>query len=322
MQVSSLVWIVTLVILISVLVFDVFIIARKPHEPSTKECLSAICVYVTGALVFAGFVWWHWSTRYAVEFVAGWLTEYSLSVDNLFVFIIIMARSKVPRQLQQYALMVGIILALVFRAIFIVLGVAVINRFIWSFFFFGAFLVYIAIDLLREFASKDHPKETRDGFITRLVMKRFHFTDQFHGTKMRVKQDNVHLMTPMFLVIVALGSADILFALDSIPAVFGLTQEMYLVITANVFALMGLRQLYFLIGDLLNRLVYLSVGLSFILAFIGAKLVLHALHEYDLIGFEVSTMWSLLVIVAALAVTIVASVIKSNGSQPQQQSAD
>ncbi|MCL2784529.1 MAG: TerC/Alx family metal homeostasis membrane protein [Propionibacteriaceae bacterium] len=311
MHVSEVVWIVTLVILVAVLVFDVFVIGRKPHEPSTKECSIAITVYISAALLFSVFVWFHWGSQYAGEFIAGWLTEYSLSVDNLFIFLIIMAKMKVPRQLQQYALMVGIVLALILRGIFIALGAAAIALFSWVFFIFGAFLIYTAYGLARDYIKHVNEEDAGENFAIRWVKKKFHFADEFHGTKLRVKHDGIHMMTPMFLVIVALGSTDLLFALDSIPAIYGLTQQAYLVFTANVFALMGLRQLYFLIGGLLKRLVYLSVGLSVVLAFIGVKLVLHALHHYEIIGWEVPLSISLGVIVVTLLVTTVASLIRS-----------
>jgi len=317
MHVSDVVWIVTLVVLIAVLLFDVFVIGRSPHEPKTKECAIAISVYVAAAILFAGFVWWHWNSRSAGEFIAGWLTEYSLSIDNLFIFIIIMTKLKVPRKLQQYALMVGIILALILRGIFIALGAAVISRFAWVFFIFGAFLVYTAITLVRDYAHHEEEKDTTDNFLMRWVKRTFRFSDEFHGTKLRVKVDGARLLTPMVLVIVALGSTDLLFALDSIPAIYGLTQQPYLVFAATIFALMGLRQLYFLIGGMLRKLVYLSLGLSVILAFIGVKLVLHALHHYNVIHFEVPISVSLGVLVFVLAVTTVASLIKSAHTKPE-----
>jgi len=310
MHVSDVTWIVTLVILVAVLLFDVLVIGRRPHEPSTKECSIAIGVYVVGALLFALFVWYHWGYHYAGEFISGWLTEYSLSIDNLFIFLLIMASMKVPRQLQQFALMVGIVVALLLRGIFIALGAAVIAAFAWVFFIFGAFLVYTAYTLVRDYV-KGKEEEAKDNAAIRWVKKTFKFSDDFDGTKLRTKQNGVSLMTPMFLVIIALGSTDLLFALDSIPAIYGLTQQAYLVFATNVFALMGLRQLYFLIGGMLKKLVYLSIGLSVILAFIGVKLVLHALFHYHVINFEVSLPLSLAVIVLTLAVTIVASLAKS-----------
>jgi len=319
MHVHPYAWIITVVAMVAILAFDVFIIGRRPHEPSTKEASIAIGVFVGLAVLFGLGVLLVSGPRYSGEFFAGWITEYSLSVDNLFIFLIIMAKLKVPRKLQQFALLVGIILALVFRGIFIAVGAAAIDRFAWVFFIFGAFLVYTAVKLFLDYRSHDddeHDEDAPDNVLMRLVRRRLNATEDFRGTKLTVKEGGKRLITPMFFVIVALGSTDLLFALDSIPAIYGLTEEPYLVFTANVFALMGLRQLYFLIGGLLKKLVYLSLGLSIILAFIGVKLVLHALHEYHLAGWapfggEIPIWLSLLVIVATLAVTTVASLLKS-----------
>lgn len=238
-------------------------------------------------------------------------------MDNLFIFLIIMAKLKVPRHLQQFALLIGIILALVFRGIFIALGAAAIARFSWVFFVFGAFLIYTAVKLVIDYRKHDEDSDQPpDNLALRYVRKHYGATDDYQGTKLTVVEGGKRLVTPMFIVIVALGSTDLLFALDSIPAIYGLTQEPYLVFTANVFALMGLRQLYFLIGGLLRRLVYLSLGLSVVLAFIGVKLVLHALHEYHWAdwapwGGEIPIWVSLGVIVVTLVVTTVASLVKS-----------
>jgi len=316
MDVSQTAWIVTMVVTVVVLAFDVLVIARRPHEPSTKECASAIGLYSAAALGFTAFVWYHWGHRYAGEFVSGWLTEYSLSIDNLFIFLLILSRFKVPRHLQQFALMVGIILALVLRGVFIALGAVLIAAFSWVFFIFGVFLVYTAINLVVDYRHRDEPKDDRPNLVTRWAIRRFRIADAFHGTKLRVRPNGRTLMTPMFLVIIALGSTDLLFALDSIPTIYGLTQQAYLVFAANVFALMGLRQLYFLLGRLVTRLVYLSIGLSVILAFIGVKLVLHALHAYGLVGWEVPLWLSLVVIVATLAITTLASIVKSAATSP------
>ncbi len=309
-------WVVTVVVMIAVLGFDLFIIGRKPHEPSMKEAGIAVSIFVSLAILFGLGVWALSGPRYAGEFFAGWLTEYSLSIDNLFIFVIIMGAMKVPRHLQQYALMVGIILALIFRGIFIALGAAAINQFSWIFFLFGAFLIYTAIKLVIDYRSHDESDEMPDNAAMRFVKRRFKSVDEYHGTRLSVNLDGVRHITPMLFVIVALGSTALLFALDSIPAIYGLTQEPYLVFTANVFALMGLRQLYFLIGGLLKRLVYLSLGLSVILAFIGVKLILHALHHYHLAdwapwGGEIPIWVSLTVIIVTLLITTVASLVKS-----------
>jgi tellurite resistance protein TerC len=316
MEVHPYAWAITAVVMVAILTFDVFVIGRRPHEPSTKEASHAIVFFVSLAVLFGLGVWYVAGARYAGEFFAGWITEYSLSVDNLFIFLIIMAKLKVPRELQQFALLIGIILALIFRGIFIALGAAAIERFAWVFFIFGAFLIYTAIKLFLDYRKHDEDDEAPDNAVMRLVRRKFNATPDFRGTKLTVKEQGKRFITPMFFVIVALGSTDLLFALDSIPAIYGLTEEPYLVFTANVFALMGLRQLYFLIGGLLKKLVYLSLGLSVILGFIGIKLVLHAMHEYHLAdwapwGGEIPIWFSLLVIVGTLAITTAASLAKS-----------
>ncbi len=316
MHVSQLEWLITVGVTIAVLLFDVVVIARRPHEPTMRECAIALTFYVGLAVVFGGWVWLHHGHQFGLEFFAGWLTEYSLSVDNLFIFIIIMASFNVPRKYQQEALMVGIVLALIFRGIFIALGAVAINQFSWIFYLFGAFLVYTAWNLGRD---TDHDDDAENA-VVRFARTYLNTTDQWRGLKLYIKKDTKRLMTPMFLVILALGTTDLLFALDSIPAIYGLTQEPYLVFTANVFALMGLRQLYFLLGDLMKRLVYLSQGLAFVLFFIGVKLVLHALHENELPFingghhvpvWEIPTLLSLAVIVVTLAITAAASLYKT-----------
>jgi tellurite resistance protein TerC len=310
-------WIITVVVMIAILAIDVFIIGRRPHEPSMKEASTFIGIFVGLAILFGIGVWVVSGPRYAGEFFAGWLTEYSLSVDNLFIFLIIMAKLRVPRELQQFALLIGIILALVFRGIFIALGAAAISAFSWIFFLFGAFLIYTAVKLVIDYRQHHEEEKAVDNAVLRAVKKRVPSTPDFHGTRLTVRDAGVLMVTPMFFVIVALGTTDLLFALDSIPAIYGLTQEPYLVFTANVFALMGLRQLYFLIGGLLQRLVYLSLGLSVILAFIGVKLIFHALHKYHLADWapydgEIPIWLSLTVICGTLAVTTVLSLMKSS----------
>lgn len=318
MDVSALEWGITIAVTVAVLLFDVVIIARDPHEPSLRECAVALCVYVGAAVAFGIWVLFFHGHDYGIEFYAGWLTEYSLSIDNLFVFIILMAALKVPREYQQEALMVGIILALVFRGIFIALGYQLINNFSWVFYVFGAFLVYTAVTLVKSYRSHEdeHPEDNR---VVKFAQSHLNVGERFEGLKLWYHENGVRVLSPMLIVIIALGTTDLLFALDSIPAIFGITQEPYLVFTANVFALMGLRQLYFLLGGLLERLVYLSLGLAFILAFIGVKLVLHAMHENELSflnggeGFHVPDITSLVslgVIVATLILTTVASLIK------------
>lgn len=316
MNVSTFEWAITLGVTLAVLLVDVLVFARRPHEPSRRECVVALSIYVGLAIGFGLWVWHFHGDQYGLEFYAGWLTEYSLSIDNLFIFIIIMASFKVPKIYQQQALLIGIILALVFRGIFIALGAVAIKQFSWIFYIFGAFLVITAIRLARDTEHDDDA----DNAVVRFAKTYLNSTEQWHGLKLYVKQGSKRVMTPMFLVILALGTTDLLFAVDSIPAIYGLTSEPYLVFTANVFALMGLRQLYFLLGDLLNRLVYLSQGLAFILFFIGVKLLLHALHENKLpfinggepVGVpEIPTLLSLAVIILTLFLTMVASLLKT-----------
>ncbi len=327
MNVSQLEWIITLGVTIAVLLFDVMIIGRRPHKPSNLECAIYLSVYVGLAVAFGAFVWLFHGGQFGLEFFAGWLTEYSLSVDNLFLFLLIMASFKVPDKYQQQALLVGIVLALVFRGIFIALGAVAINQFSWIFYLFGAFLIYTGFHLARD---KDHDDDA-DNRIVRFAKTYLNTTDRWDGLKLYVKEGSKRLMTPMFLVILALGTTDIMFALDSIPAIYGLTSEPYLVFTANVFALMGLRQLYFLLGDLLTRLVYLSQGLAVILCFIGVKLTLHALHENEVPFInggkpldvpEIPTLLSLGVIVVTLIVTTVASLIKTRVVDAKSAEAD
>jgi TerC family integral membrane protein len=320
--------IATFVGLTALLLGDLAIVARRPHEPSVKESSLWVGFYVTLALLFGVVLLAVTGGEYAGEFYAGWLTEYSLSIDNLFVFVIIMARFQVPRKLQQGALMVGIIIALVLRGIFILLGAAVIERFTWVFYLFGAFLIYTAIQLVR---NRHEEEDYEENAFIRQMRKVLPITADFHGSKIRVRQDGRKYWTPMIVVFLALGTTDLLFALDSIPAIFGLTREPFIVFTANVFALMGLRQLYFLLGGLLKRLVYLSLGLSVILAFIGVKLVLEAVHENSLPfinggepvhAVPAIPIWlSLTVILGVLVVATVASLLKTRGALPAEQPA-
>ncbi|AQA02675.1 tellurium resistance protein TerC [Mycobacterium sp. MS1601] len=327
MNVSGLEWAITLGVTIAIIVFDVIVIARNPHEPSMKECGRALSVYVTLAILFGLWTWFFHGGQYGLEFFAGWLTEYSLSVDNLFIFIIIMASFNVPKKYQQEALMVGIILALIFRGIFIALGAVAINQFSWVFYIFGLFLVYTAWKLVS--GGDDH--DDGDNAVVKFARNHLSTTDKWDGLRLWIKEDGKRLMTPMFLVIVALGTTDLIFALDSIPAIYGLTQEPYLVFAANVFALMGLRQLYFLLGGLVQRLVYLSYGLAFILAFIGVKLFFHALHENELPFInggehvmvpEIPTLLSLGVIIVTLAITTVASLYKTRSDEKKAADPD
>jgi tellurite resistance protein TerC len=318
-DVPTWVWWTTIVVTMSVLLFDVVVIGRRPHEPSTHEVSVALGFYVGLAVAFGLGVWVVAGHRYGTEFFAGWLTEYSLSVDNLFLFLIIMARFGVPRKYQQEALLVGIVLALVMRAAFIAVGAAAISEFSWVFYLFGLFLVWTAVNLAR--GGQNDDDEYEENRLIRWVETHLPATQEWHGVKVLVRENGKRVVTPMFVVVLALGTTDLLFALDSIPAIYGLTKEPYLVLTANIFALMGLRQLYFLIGGLLKRLVYLSYGLSVLLGFIGVKLVLHAMHENELPFInggrhitwapDIPILVSLGAIVAILAVTTVASLVAS-----------
>jgi len=318
-NVPTWVWLVTVGTATVFLLVDVFVIGRRPHEPSMKESAQHLAFFVAAAVAFGFGVWMFAGGQFAAEYFAGWLTEYSLSVDNLFIFLIIMSKFAVPRHLQQSALLVGIILALIFRGIFIGVGAAAINNFSWIFYLFGAFLIYTAVKLAREGQSEDD--EFEENALIRWTHNHLPATDQYHGAHLTVRQNGRRLITPMLVVLISLGTTDLLFALDSIPAIYGLTKEPYLVLMANIFALMGLRQLYFLIGGLLQRLVYLSLGLAFLLFFIGVKLVLHALHENELPFInggehvawapEIPIWLSLVVIVGTLAVTAVASLAKT-----------
>jgi tellurite resistance protein TerC len=315
----------TYVVLLLILGADVFLAYKRPHVPSNKEASLWIGFYVALALIFAGLMLWLGDAEHAGQFVAGWLTEYSLSIDNLFVFILIMARFKVPRKYQQEILMVGIILALVFRGIFIVIGAQLIENLSWIFYIFGLFLLYTAV---RQVIEKHDDDSENDNPLVRLLRRRVHIVDHFDGGKIRTVVDGKKAFTPVLLVFIALGTTDLLFAIDSIPAIFGITTSPFIVFTANVFALMGLRQLYFLLGDLIDRLVYLKYGIAFILAFIGVKLFLHALHENELPFInggehvewapEITTWVSLAVIVGAMAIATIASLIRMR-SLPQPE---
>ncbi|MDX6218273.1 MAG: tellurite resistance protein TerC [Frankiales bacterium] len=298
-------WLATLGGLLAIMAFDQWVAHRKgEHEFSVGEATRWVVCYVGLAVAFGLGLWLFGGHQAGAEFFAGYLTEYSLSVDNLFVFVIIMSSFAVPRAFQHKVLLVGIALALLLRGIFIAVGAAAINQFVWVFFLFGAFLVFTAWKLARSGSEHDEPGESK---LVALMSKVLPTTDTYDGERVLTKVDGRRVVTPMLLVMVAIGSTDLLFALDSIPAIFGLTKEPYIVFTANAFALMGLRQLYFLLDGLLDRLVYLSKGLAVILGFIGVKLVLHAAHEYGASVPDIGIAVSLGVIVVTLAVTTVLS---------------
>ncbi|GAA2138682.1 TerC family protein [Streptomyces synnematoformans] len=306
MDVSLTLWVLTIVGLCALIGTD-FFVGRKPHEVSLREAGTWTVIWIILAGLF-GIGLWIWGGGQASgEFFAGYVTEKSLSVDNLFVFVLIMGKFAVPPQYQARVLMVGVLIALVMRAAFIAAGAALIASFSWVFYIFGAFLIYTAWKLIEEARNEEEEGEWEENRLLKAVERRFAATDTYHGTKLVITENGKRLITPMLVVMLAIGTTDLLFALDSIPAIFGLTQDPYIVFTANAFALMGLRQLYFLIGGLLKKLVHLSYGLSVILGFIGVKLVLHALHESGVHVPEISTAVSLSVIGGVLVITTITS---------------
>lgn len=322
MHITGLQWGVTIAFILALLAYDFFFHVRKAHEPTIKEAAIWSAVYVGIALLF-GLVILFWDgTQFAAEYYGGYITEKALSVDNLFVFLIIMASFKVPREDQQKVLLFGIIFAMIARTIFILIGAAAIERWSWVFYLFGLILIYTAGNLIKGEVTDKEEEDEANNFVVRLAKKMFNTVDYYDGDKLFTVENGKKVMTPMLLVMVAIGGTDILFALDSIPAIFGLTQEAYIVFTATAFSLMGLRQLYFLIDGLLDRLIYLSWGLSIILAFIGVKLLLHALEEntvpwinngehVDVFKIEISH--SLIVIVGVLIITVLASLYSPKG---------
>jgi tellurite resistance protein TerC len=330
LNVSTWVWTATLVALFAMLAVDLLIVGRRPHEPSMREAGTWVAFYVGLALIFGAGVWATAGGTYAGEFYTGWLTEYSLSVDNLFVFVIIMGRFAVPREYQQKVLLIGIVLALIMRGAFIAAGAALIEQFSWVFYIFGAFLVYTAISLARQ--GEPEEGDFKENALIRWSRRALPISSSFDSGRMTViSETGKRMFTPMLIVMIAIGTTDLIFALDSIPAIFGITKEPYLVFTANVFALMGLRQLYFLLGGLLERLIYLNYGLAFVLGFIGVKLVLEALHTNQLPflnggeGYswapEIPIWLSLVVIIGALGIATVASLVKSSRDRRVELSA-
>ncbi|WP_350274959.1 TerC family protein [Kribbella sp. HUAS MG21] len=313
------VWVLTLAVLTALVLLDLIVVDRKPHQVSVREAAAWVAFYIGCAVVFGVGVWIFGGSEHAAGFATGYITEYSLSVDNLFIFMLIMANFAVPAVHQHRVLLIGIVLALVMRGVFIGVGAQAVQRFSWIFWLFGGILIYTAW----KFAFKQSGDDEYDpnGGVVRLVRRVFPVTDEYVGSRLTVKRDGRRWLTPMFIVIVAIGGADLVFAVDSIPAIFGITQDAYLVFAANAFALMGLRQLYFLLGSLVEKLVYLSYGLAVILGFIGVKLVLHALHENELPFInggehvtwvpEISNWLSLGVIVTVLTVTTAASLLKT-----------
>lgn len=314
MAVSGLVWGVTLATLVGVILLDLILVERRPREFGAREASRWVAFYVACAALFAVFVGWKYGVGYAGEFVAGYLTEYSLSIDNLFVFMLIMSSFAVPAAYQHRVLLVGIVIALVLRGILIVVGAELISRFSFIFYLFAAFLLFTAWKVWTADDSEEE-KDVQGNALVTWVSTRFPTTNEYHGNALTATIAGRRVLTPMALVMLAIGTTDLLFAVDSIPAVFGITQEPYLVFTANAFALMGLRQLFFLLKGVLGRLVHLNKGLAIILGFIGVKLLLEALHSTTSLPVPVIPIWmSLLVIVGVLAVTAFASLRTPRGS--------
>ncbi|WP_197375429.1 TerC family protein [Mycolicibacterium baixiangningiae] len=320
MDVPTWVWGLTIAGIVGLLAFDFFFHVRKAHVPTLKEAAVWSALYVGIAVLFGVGVLVFGGSEAGSEYFAGYVTEKALSVDNLFVFLIIMASFRVPREDQQKVLLFGIVFALIARTGFIFLGAALINTFAWIFYLFGLILLLTAGNMLKPEGGEDSHKA--DNFVIRIAKKVLPATDHYDGDKLFTMQDGKRVMTPMLLVMVAIGGTDILFALDSIPAIFGLTQDVFIVFTATAFSLLGLRQLYFLIDGLLDRLIYLAYGLAAILGFIGVKLILHALHENNVPFIndgepvpvvEVSTSLSLSVIVGVLVFTVAASLFSRKG---------
>jgi tellurite resistance protein TerC len=299
------VWGLTLAVFFAVFTAEFIYAKRHPHVVKFREASIWVAIYVSAAIMFGMGVWLIKGQESGLEFFAGWITEYSLSFDNLFVFVIILSAFAVPAVYQQEVLQIGIIGALVLRFLFIIVGAAAIARFSWMFFIFGAFLIYTAYKLASSHGTESDPTQNK---VLKLAEKYLPVTPKYHEGKFRVTISGKKYFTPLFIVMIAIFTTDILFALDSIPAIFGLTEDPYIVFTANAFALMGLRQLYFMLDGLLDRLIYLSYGLAVILGFIGVKLVLHAAHENGLESApDISTTVSLAVIASVLAVTVVTS---------------
>lgn len=323
MEITGVTWGITIAVIIGLILFDYFFHVRKAHIPTLKEAALWSAIYVGIALAFGLVFFAFGDTDHAIEYYAGFITEKALSVDNLFVFMIILTSFNVPRQYQQKVLLFGIAFALISRTIFILAGAAILEVWTDAFYIFGIFLLILAGQQLKsEFSSADEAGSEADNFMVRFARKILPVSEQYDGDKLITKVDGKRLVTPMLLVMVAIGATDIIFAIDSIPAIYGLTQEPYIVFTANAFALLGLRQLYFLIDGLLDRLVYLGYGLAAILGFIGVKLMLHALSQnnlpfiydgQDVPVAEPSTGMSLLVIVGILILTIVWSLASPRG---------
>ncbi len=331
MEATGITWAITIVVVIGFFVFDFFSHVRTPHEPTLKESALWSLFYVALALIFGVFLWFTWGEpgnphQHGLEFMTGYITEKALSVDNLFVFALIMGSFKIPRKYQQKVLLIGIALALAFRLVFILAGAAVISAWSDVFYIFGLFLLYTAVKLIMDEIREVPETDPNDMWIIKTLRRVVPVTAGYEKDHLYVHKKGQFALTPLFVALIAIGMIDIMFALDSIPAIYGITQEPYIVFTTNAFALLGLRQMYFLLDGLLDRLVYLPYGLGAILGFIGVKLILHALHENKL-GFinggqpvkvpEIPTVVSLIVIVSILAIAVLASLIKNKRNEVQ-----
>jgi tellurite resistance protein TerC len=308
MNVSLTTWLVVIAAILILIFVDLVTVSRKPHDVMFKEAAGWSIFYIALAIGFGIWVWQSAGSQFGTEYFAAYLVEKSLSVDNLFVFIIILTQFKVPSIYHQRVLMIGVLLALVLRAIFIAIGAAALAAFSFTFVIFGAILIWTGFGLFKHWDEDPTPE---DNFLVKAISKRMTITDKFDGSKAFTKIDGKKVATPMFLVFIAIASTDLLFALDSIPATFGVTSEPFLVFTANAFALLGLRALYFLLKGLLDKLIYLSLGLSIILMFIGIKLIFTYLHETWTEVPKIPTLFSLAVIGSILIIATIASLIKS-----------
>ena len=333
MDVHILGWIGLAAIILTLIVIDVVGHVRTPHEPTMKEAAVWSVAYIAMALAFGGIIWFVWGGGFAQEYLAGYITEKALSIDNLFVFVIMMSSFKVPRKYQQEVLLSGIVIALILRLIFILAGAALIKNFSWVFYFFGAWLLWTAFSQAREGVEEpdEEDEEYRPSGFVKLVARVIPMTDGFVGGKVIHRHAGRTMITPMMLCIIAIGTADVMFAVDSIPAIYSLTNEPFLVFSANAFSLLGLRQLYFLIDGLLDRLVYLHYGLAVILGFIGFKLIVHALHTNEVPFINGGQEWhaipeasigvSLSIIITTVLITVIASILKSRADARRAEAA-
>lgn len=325
MHVPLYIWLLTLLLILGFFVFDFVSHVRDAHEPTVRESGGWALFYIAMACLFGGMVWWLWDADHALQFYTGYITELSLSVDNLFVFALIMGAFKIPRAYQQKVLLIGIVIALACRLLFILLGAVIIEAWSDVFYLFAGFLLYTAVKLVYDEATDQPETDPNDMFVVKTLRRIIPVTSSYHGDRLFSRTHaGKKAVTPLFVALLSIGFIDVMFAFDSIPAIYGITQEAFLVFTANAFALMGLRQLYFLLNGLLDKLVYLPYGLAVVLGFIGVKLLLHALHENSLPFInggeglavpEIGTLTSLGVIVGVLALTAVASLLKERADR-------